>query len=532
MSKHEPHGEGVIAIFLLGRGPSAQTEAENAWQAVAAGLAPPFEPTSYLLALLNGLASLVEGLGFYAYMADAGTSRLTLKATRTAAGLPQVGPNYAGLVAGQSIEPAVLDMPAPEPDAAPVHWDEGLRPAVQVALGREVVLRATVRESRAQDVRLRATLEAFAQRCRPIVSVLVAYSHSATALETASRRAVTTQRAVEIALDPERILSFVARLGADAMGATAGYLVMRQAEGDDQTIWQAGDTFLDGELAPSQLLAYLGETAAAMWLEPNLPQAVEAAGFRACAAVQGHYGAERSVLLLVSPRPPANASTGRALLGRLSETMSGVVRDRQAAQAATRGYLESLVAVADLVDAANPHAPQHSRQVAALAHDLALALGGEAPWARALAVAGRLHDVGMASIGLELVAQRGTLAEADRQTIRQHPDVGADLLLGLAPRVLPAWVPAAVRHHHERWDGEGYPAGLRGQDIPREARILAAAELFMGYTSARSYRTGMAPARALYEMVRASGSVLDPQVLDALIALCARRGVRPLPPDA
>ena len=446
-------------------------------------------------------------------------------------GVPQVGPNYAGLVAGQPVEPAVLEIVMP-PGAPPVSWDEGPRPALVVALGPAVVLRVTVRESRAQDVRLGRALDAFVARLAPVVGVLVTNARATDALESAARKAVTRQRAVEIALDPDRVLAFVARLGSDAVGASAAYLVV--GAGDPPTpeqVWSSGDaSLLRASFGPELVLPYLTSTRAAMWTDPRLPPRLGAAGFRFCAAVQGAYGAERALLALATPRAPANAPATQAFLNRLGETLSGVVRDRQATVAATRGYVDSLIAVADLMDAANPYAPQHSRQVASLAYELALEVEGDEAWARTLELAGRLHDVGMAAIGLDLPARAGTLGESDRQVIRQHPDVGADLLAGLTAQVLPPAVVQAVRHHHERWDGEGYPVGLRGEAIPREARVLAAAELFLGYTSARSYRPGMPPGRALYELIQASGRALDPVVVRALTSLCRRRGVQAAPP--
>lgn len=520
----------AVGLFRRGAGPGP--DIENAWRAFAASLKPPYEGASFLLALLDGLAELMPAQGYYAYMAEADSDRLSLRATRTAAGLPQVGPNYAGLVAGQPLEPAVLEVVVPE-EAPPVRWEEGVRPSLLLTFGRAVVLRASVRESRAQDVRLRRALDAWVGRLGPVVAVLVAHARAQEALEATARRAVTSQRAVEIALDPDRLMTFVARLGAEAVGASAGYLVVQEGDRGVEELWSSGDaTALGASFGPALVLPYLRETRVAMWSDPRLPPRLLATGFRFCAAVRGGYDREQALLALASPRLPTSVPATQALLARLADALVGIVRDRQETVAATRSYVDSLTAVADLVDAANPYAPQHSRQVASLAQELAMEMEGDPAWAKTLELAGRLHDVGMAAIGLDLPARSGSLAESDRQVIRQHPDVGADLLSGLTSRVLPDSVARAVRHHHERWDGEGYPAGLRGEAIPPEARILAAAELFMGYTSARSYRPGLSPGRALYELTQAAGTAIDPAVLRALTAVCAKRGVRALPPGA
>jgi HD-GYP domain-containing protein (c-di-GMP phosphodiesterase class II) len=156
----------------------------------------------------------------------------------------------------------------------------------------------------------------------------------------------------------------------------------------------------------------------------------------------------------------------------------------------------------------------HGARVAALAEPVALELGWDAERLAALRFGAPLHDIGKVAIRLDVLRKAEPLSGDDVAEIRRHPRAGADLVLPIrsAHQALPY-----VLFHHERWDGSGYPAGMRGRSIPLEARLLAVADAFDAMTSARPYRGALSVDLALIEIAACAGSQFDPAVAEIFL---------------
>ncbi len=175
------------------------------------------------------------------------------------------------------------------------------------------------------------------------------------------------------------------------------------------------------------------------------------------------------------------------------------------------------------LDAHDRYTASHSIRVAEIAGRLGehLVLGDRE--VELLRTAGLLHDLGMIGVRDDILNKAGPLNEEEWDVMRRHPDIGADLI---AQHAALAEVAPIVRHHHERWDGSGYPAGLMGDVIPFGARILSVADEFDTITSARVYRnTLMTPIEAVEEISRRANQWYDHNVVDALREI---HGLRPL----
>jgi diguanylate cyclase (GGDEF)-like protein len=162
----------------------------------------------------------------------------------------------------------------------------------------------------------------------------------------------------------------------------------------------------------------------------------------------------------------------------------------------------------------------HCPQVADLAAATAERLGLPAAVVLRCRLAGWLHDLGKVAIPAALLTKPGPLDEHEWVVMRTHSELGERMLAGM-PGL--AEVAPAVRHHHERWDGGGYPDGLDGQRIPVEARIVAAADAYSAITSAPPFHAPRDPQEALAELRRCAGTQLDPAVAEALCAIVAER---------
>ncbi len=183
------------------------------------------------------------------------------------------------------------------------------------------------------------------------------------------------------------------------------------------------------------------------------------------------------------------------------------------------GVLSALVRSLDRRDS---RTARHSAAVAAFARDIATACAMSRREAELAHTAGLLHDIGRFALPDRVMERQGSLTEDDWEAIRLHPELGADLL-----RDLGVYGPVAqiVRAHHERIDGRGYPDGLKGDEIPAIARIVAVAEVYDTLTAEDTYRDRMTSFQAVTELRRVAGRQLDERYVEALASLLAGRGM-------
>jgi HD-GYP domain-containing protein (c-di-GMP phosphodiesterase class II) len=173
--------------------------------------------------------------------------------------------------------------------------------------------------------------------------------------------------------------------------------------------------------------------------------------------------------------------------------------------------------VAQALDARDLAIARHSVRVGELAARLTQQLDLGRRNVELMRMAGMLHDLGVIGVRDDILNKPGPLDDHEWEIMRRHPDIGADMI-----RWHPALAVAAplVRHHHERWDGSGYPAGLKGDVVPMGARILAVAESFDTITNKRIYRADtLSSVDAIGDITEHSGSWYDPAVVEALRAL-------------
>ncbi|GEM_PF-4521544 len=177
-------------------------------------------------------------------------------------------------------------------------------------------------------------------------------------------------------------------------------------------------------------------------------------------------------------------------------------------------YVKMLKILVNMFEMKDPYSNGHSEVVSNLAHDLAKTLGLPPSEAETIARAGLLHDIGKIIVPAETLNKPGELTAAEYKAVQTHPAVGADILATLGIFREEAII---VRHHHERFDGGGYPDGLRGGEIPRGARIIAIADAFDAMTSGRSVRGRRDVTAALAVINAEKGGQFDPAVAAAFV---------------
>jgi HD-GYP domain-containing protein (c-di-GMP phosphodiesterase class II) len=150
--------------------------------------------------------------------------------------------------------------------------------------------------------------------------------------------------------------------------------------------------------------------------------------------------------------------------------------------------------------------------VADLAARIAARLGLDEEQVELTRLAASLHDLGKLAIPEEILRKPGPLSETERLVLERHPHIGFRMLESLGVDPVADW----VLHHHERWDGSGYPDSLGGAEIPLGARIIFVADAYDAMTSDRVYRARLAEDEAIDELSRCSGTQFDPDVVQAL----------------
>jgi len=175
--------------------------------------------------------------------------------------------------------------------------------------------------------------------------------------------------------------------------------------------------------------------------------------------------------------------------------------------------LSAVRALAAAVDARDTATRFHSQQVAVLAVEVSRSLGFSESRLRLVELAALLHDVGKIALPDAILNKTEKLSDADWLELRQHSARGEDILRATELNEILPW----VRGHHERWDGGGYPDGLRGAAIPLEARVLSVCDTYDAMTSDRAYRAALTTDAAAAELVASSGTQFDPRIVQALL---------------
>lgn len=177
-------------------------------------------------------------------------------------------------------------------------------------------------------------------------------------------------------------------------------------------------------------------------------------------------------------------------------------------------YLEFIQALRLMVDARDIYTRGHSDRVSYFAHRIAQALGRSADYCERVRVAGLFHDIGKLGVSDSILLKDSKLTDEEYDSIKQHPENGMRILSGIS---FFRDIAPIVKDHHERYDGTGYPAGLKGEEILEEARIIGVADAFDAMTSSRRYRAGLRFDQAVAQLKEGRGNQFDGKIVDVFL---------------
>lgn len=223
--------------------------------------------------------------------------------------------------------------------------------------------------------------------------------------------------------------------------------------------------------------------------------------------------------LLVANKRSGFMSDDEACLAILAGFVGPLVVNHRLMQEVRQGYTGAVEALVKAIEAKDPRSRGHSERVAVHAVAIGREMGLGPGQLEEIRIGAMLHDVGKIGLPQSIIEKHGELTEEEWAAVRDHARIGAQIL---DPFNTSKDVLAMVYHHHERYDGKGYPAGLKGNDIPLAVRILRVADSFESFIAGRVHREAMTRSQAIQELKARSGKDFDPAVVSALLRILAR----------
>ncbi|MBI2772897.1 MAG: HD-GYP domain-containing protein [Chloroflexi bacterium] len=274
-------------------------------------------------------------------------------------------------------------------------------------------------------------------------------------------------------------------------------------------------TAASASAAPTRMVSALGS-----WIPVRFPDGIRGAVvvWRDMAKIDE---AVRSMQLMTSAIMALSAVLLWFVLRGVYARSSHEIRRRSLELAAAlaeteKSYDATLGALSNALDVRDSETEGHARRVVVYLDLVAQELNVPIAERATLLRGALLHDIGKIGVADDILRKVGPLSTSEWTAMRRHPSYGARILAGVP--YLSA-VAAIIRHHHERWDGTGYPDGLRGDEIPLGARMFAVADAFDAMTSDRPYRRALDPVSARAEILAASGTQFDPAVVEVFMEL-------------
>lgn len=349
-------------------------------------------------------------------------------------------------------------------------------------------------------------------------------------------------RAINSTLDLAEILEKVVRMTVDLCGVVQCVVYL---ERDGRLVPEAYGGFIDDVLWEAEERAAFElsclEEEARSRLERGRPVAVQACDAGFLLPVDGLY--EHGVdMVLMLPLHSRNDLTGVFILfyprlkgelpreeievvGAIAAQASMAIENAALYEDIERSYFSTVKALAKAIEVKDPYTHGHSERVTEYALMIADRMGLDERDRQKLKYAATLHDIGKIGIAGRVLNKPGTLTEEEYTHVKTHPHLGdsiiepVEFLQGPRPIIL---------HHHERYDGTGYPAGLKGMEIPLCARILSVADAFEAMRSDRPYRKALPLEKAREELVRYSGTQFDPEVVEVFLGVLDAFGGDPV----
>lgn len=474
------------------------------------------------------LSRLIVADSYHVFVRDHRSQTLVLRHSRSTGSVPKLSPQYTSLLESAT-NPSSTEYSIPEAIhcrdiSDDIAWHSSSRPFYHIPFIADgyivgVALVGPIGSDEITPAHKRLLSDAKSIIAFAFKTMLELEQAARTASEMAARAdagSIMVQSSMGSSVLVEKLLC-IARGGAEA---DAGF-ILSTVERETQVI--ASDGFssesrhlIDGFASHTTILE-LANACNSLFIATNPSQTLLSKGYitQWVLPLKAHgklIGAMTCLCKTARLLTPEKAYAMSVLGNRIAM----IIENNRVNRMLTNDYLDMLLSVVNYTDSLHPTTQGSSARVSRFAKELALAHAMSELEVEALALASRLHDIGMADVLGLVTSKKGRLTAEEYELVKNHPVVGS---LIVEPICEPMPLAPLVRHHHERWDGWGYPDGLTGEAIPLGARIIAIADTFNAMVSSRTYRTPMRFELALEALAKLGGTQLDPELVRKFISM-------------
>jgi len=490
-----------------------------------------------LEAFLELFENTVEAPVYAFYVRDSRNRSQVLKAVRhNARDFGKVRPSYSGLVdyKKESYHPP-LSLPSVHAGGAIELIEEGEVPMLAIALQQERgVVRIGPFKSKLSK-RKRSELEELSGLIGHSLDALIDTEDVTNRAEVVIASGQAMQQITQIALNPSHTVDLMTRLCIQTMGASGGCYIEQDEEGfhvtvqvgmDNRTLSllsrdEAALQWFDQLLADrgSRLIRHTDST------YRELPGYLTGGSMNAVAAVRAGVDSNHFLVLLFDQLTEEDGAHAAATTIRLIHDDMRTITSFQHSLSQMSGvYTGILKGLAQLLDNLSPYTIGYSELMSRYSIMIAKELGLSDSEIADVALAAYLSNIGMLGITIDLYQKEGKYTDQEFEMMKLHAEVGASIV---RTTIGHERVAQYILYHHERMDGNGYPAGIKGSDIPIGSRIIGVVQTFLAKINGRKYRDPLPFHQALQTLRSSAGSQLDPQVVEAFINWFERKQKNP-----
>lgn len=488
-----------------------------------------FQPAKGLEKSLSDFLSLIIPLiktdGYYFYLLEKKSGNYLLKAVNHAAdGEGMIAPSYSGLVPykkGKYDPP--LGIPADRrPEKISVVKD-GDAPFLEIPVKGGSGLIRVGPVSRVSQKTMRF-LEYFSEKLQPALEIALEIEKMKSQVESVSASSQAIRSLTKSIFDLDGSLSTIMGLSIKIVDAAGGCFLFKSGDRMEVAVIsglekETKNLFLSDK-ETQHLLHKLAEDGNFVVLTReskdffNIPPYFAATGMEMLLLqrVLGRTTSGTAVLWHNRSNviEPHRVSALQMLIRRMGDALDRQLKFKELSDS----YLDMLKMLVSTVDNIDSYTVGHSELISNYAGIIAREMRLSDKEIKEIMLAGYLHDVGMLGLSGDILFKTDVYTDVEFETMKLHAEVGASII---ESTISNSKIASYIRHHHERWDGFGYPSGLKGENIPLGARIIAAADMFNAKLTGRKYREPATFERAVYDLSAVSGTQLDPRIVELLI---------------
>ena len=492
---------------------------------VLAGLTPEQGIEKHLNQYLEMIMSVIEVEGYHFYLFDSKSDNYVLRVSRQTGSNPgHIAPSYSSLVpyVKEKYNPP-LGLPGPSQAKGATLIKDGEVPLVEITVigGAGLIRIGPVCgiSSKAMSI-----LNTMGEILKPALTMLMAIEKQMNdvGLLTATSKAI--YGLAKSNFDVDSLRSRMMILSAKMLDAGGCCLIIIQNGKPEVLIISGLEKAIETQFCKDHEslhnLAELVEILDYCQLSPNekgfynVPVYLVATGLQSMALFKVSGRTFKGVAVFWHYQVPKHEQHRIATVKMLVRRLGDFLDQQSKYKELSNSYIEALRSLMEATDNLEPHTVGHSDLIANYSVAMAKELRLSPQDTQEIKLAGYFHDVGMLGLSSDILYKPGKYTTLEFETMKIHTEVGASIgesVIGNSN------VSSFIRHHHERWDGYGYPQGLRGEEIPLGARIIAVADMFTAKLGGRKYREPATFERAITDLLTASGTQLDPVAVEAFL---------------